>query len=548
MRHPDRARSVSPSAQPQFPYATAPAQAESSQPIYDISTALGAELRMRDGVTIFADVFRPFAPGQCFPALVAFSPYTRLLQSTVLPLGQNEAGITEFWVPRGYAHVIVDARGTGDSEGRYDLLGPDEQRDLCEVIEWVAGQPWCNGSVGMVGCSYFAMVQLLAAVNRPPSLKAIFPYDGATDPYREFYARGGAPTANWFSWLSQVGMLNLRGSRVPDPSGIVDHARSHLRHEHAIYDTYWQERSAEPRLGDIDIPTYFGCDWNFQDLHLRGAFEGWERVGDVPKRLLIGPRPEPFRVYSAYHGEALRWYDCWLKELDTGVMDGDPIQLYIPGRDVWRGEREWPLARTQWRDFYLGSGVDAAAGTLGDQPGPDESRTWRFDPHSYDTIEGKPCLAYRSAPFDRATEMTGHVALYLYLASTARDTDVYARLHDEAPDGTTRLLCKGALRASHRRLDETRSVPWRPYHSHLTEEYMEPGNPEELAVELWPMSNLFHPGHRVRLEIASSDSTFFSKFGIIHRTPPVLLPEATNTVLTGSAYPSRLLLPVIPDD
>ncbi|HEY4097794.1 MAG TPA: CocE/NonD family hydrolase [Baekduia sp.] len=547
MRHPDVSRTANPPSRPQFPFAEPPAQRERSEPRYDTVAALGTELRMRDGVTLFADVFRPYARGERFPALIAFSPYTRLLQSSNLPLGQNEAGITEFWVPRGYAHVIVEARGTGDSEGRYDLLGAAEQRDLCETIEWVAQQPWCDGNVGMVGCSYFAMTQLLAAMHRPPSLKAIFPYDGATDLYREFYTRGGAPTSLWFSWLSQVAGLNIRGSRVPDPSGIVEHARTHLRHEHPLYDDYWRERVAEPRLQDIDIPAYFGCEWSFQELHLRGAFEGWERTGAIPKRLLIGPKPEPYRIYSAYHGEALRWYDHWLKGLDTGIMEGDPIQLYIPGRDEWRGEREWPLARTEWQTLYLGGpGDGAAAGTLADEPGDDRSRSWRFDPHRHEVLAGQPCLTYRSAPFERDVEVTGPLALHLHLASTATDTDIYARVHDEAPDGSSRFLCKGALRASHRRQDPERSTPERPYHDHLAEEPLEPGEVYELALEIWPTSNVFAAGHRVRLEVASSDTAFLSIHGIVHQAPPVFLPDATNTVLEGRSHPSRLLLPTIP--
>src|SRR5262245_18815494 len=123
MRHADFSRSANPPTRPQFPFASPPAQRELSEPTYDTVTNADVELRMRDGSKLLAGVFRPYAPGRRFPALIAFSPYTKILQSTVLPLGQNEAGITEFWVPRGYAHVIVDARGTGDSEGVYDLLG-----------------------------------------------------------------------------------------------------------------------------------------------------------------------------------------------------------------------------------------------------------------------------------------------------------------------------------------------------------------------------------------------------------------------------------------
>jgi predicted acyl esterase len=539
--HPDPARSVNPPTRPQYPFDEPPTARERSEPTYPVTAELGVEIPAPDGVRLMADVFRPYAPGRRFPALVAYSPYTRLLQSTVLPSGQNEAGITEFWVPRGYVHVIVDARGTGDSEGVYDLLGPTEQRDVCEVIEWAAVQPWCDGNVGMVGCSYFAMIQLLAAIHRPPSLKAIFPYDGATDLYREFYSRGGAPTALWFAWLSQVAGHNIRGSRLPDPSGIVEHARSHLRHEHPTLDDYWLERSACPRLGEIDVPAYFGCEWSFQELHLRGAFEGWERTGAIPKRLLIGPRPEPYRVYAAYHGEALRWYDQWLKGMDTGVMEGAPIRLYDPATGTWRGEEEWPLARTRWQTLFL-SAADGD-GALTDEAGSGDELSWRFDPHSHDLIAGRPCLTYRSEPFAGDVEVTGHVALHLDFSTTGTDADVYARLYDEAPDGTAHFLCKGALRASHRGLDDARSTETRPYHHHRAEEPVAAGEVVELAVELWPTCNTFRAGHRVRLEIAASDTAFSSIHGIVHQTQPVQLPDATHSVHHGR---SRLLLPTIP--
>lgn len=545
MRHPDSLRSVDPAAYPQYPFDRPPPSREASPPRYDVVSELGVPIGMRDDVKLYADVFRPYAPGQSFPALIAFSPYTRLLQSSVVRLGQNEAGVTEFWVPRGYAHVIVDARGTGDSEGAYDLLGREEQADVVELIEWVAEQSWCNGNVGMVGCSYFAMIQVLVAPHRPPSLKAIFPYDGATDIYREFYTRGGAPSPLWFQWISAICGLNVRGGRIPDPTGIIEHGRAHLRNDHPLVDAYWDERTSESRLERIDVPTYFGCDWTFQDLHLRGAFEGWERTGDIPKRLMIGPAPRPFRIFATYHGEALRWYDQWLKGMDTGVMDGDPIRLFIPGPDLWRGEQEWPLARTEWQSFFL-SGARGLEGRLSREPGPDSSLSWEYDPHSYAILEGRPCLTYRSEPLEAPLEVTGPVALYVHFSSTAGDADVHARLCDEAPNGEVRLLCKGALRVSHRALDPERSRPWQPYHPHDEHRVLPPGETVELAIELWPTSNVFRAGNRIRLEVSSTDNLMRSTQGLVSRMPPVQLPGATNTVLGGGSHPSHLVLPVIP--
>src|SRR5262249_21753204 len=155
-------------------------------PEHGIREELDVRIPMRDGVRLAADVFRPAAPGR-FPALVAISPYTRQLQRTTIVDGQNESGITAFWVPRGYVHVIVDVRGTNESEGDWDHMGPVERDDLVDVIEWVADQPWCDGKVGMSGESYFAWSQLMAASARPPHLAAIFPQCAAVDLYRERY-------------------------------------------------------------------------------------------------------------------------------------------------------------------------------------------------------------------------------------------------------------------------------------------------------------------------------------------------------------------------
>ncbi|MBT5949168.1 MAG: CocE/NonD family hydrolase, partial [Nitrospinaceae bacterium] len=164
---PDRIRHMHPAVWPQWPFNEPPKTRERSEPSYNISSDLDLMLPMRDGVRLATDVYRPRAAGQRFPALISMSPYTRGLQLTEVPIGQNEAGITEFWVPRGYAHVIVDCRGSNDSEGSYDDKAEKEQADYIDLIEWCAEQPWCNGSVGMIGCSYFALVQLLAATHQP---------------------------------------------------------------------------------------------------------------------------------------------------------------------------------------------------------------------------------------------------------------------------------------------------------------------------------------------------------------------------------------------
>jgi len=534
-------RSVNPATQPQFPFDSPPKVPEHSKPIYTIGGEIDVSIPMRDGVKLAADIFRPSAHGQKFPALLAVSPYTRQLQRTVVPSPQNEAGLTEFWVPRGYAHIVVDVRGSNDSEGSWDMMGPKEQQDLFDLVEWIGQQPWCDGNVGMTGCSYFGWSQLMAAEQQPPHLKAIFAFDTAVDLYRDAYFHGGIFCAGWTSfWFTSVRSLNLHGTRLKDPSGMWRHFKSILDLEYPFDGPYYQERLTWTRLNRVQIPVYFVCDWEFYRLHLRGAFEGWEGVGKLPKRMLIGPRPRPFRPLGAYHQEALRWYDHYLKGMDTRVMDGPPIQLYIPGLEHWRGEQEWPLTRTQWREFFLAGEAGKVERKLVDSLGPDGFAAYDYDPSSPEARLGRPKLVYQSEPLDQDVEVTGPLALHLWASSTASDTDWFVSFKDESPDGQVRELTVGSLRASHRELDNSRSKPWRPFHPHTKADPLTPNQAYEFAIELRPTSNLFKTGHRLRLELASCDD----QTNFMWRHEPLVI-AARNTILEGRSYPSRLLLPVI---
>lgn len=496
---------------------------------------------MRDGVRLSLDVHRPRAAGQKFPALLSVSPYTKGLQLTEVPVGQNEAGITEFWVARGYAHVIAECRGSGDSEGSYDDKQEKEQADYIDLIEWCAAQPWCNGSVGMIGCSYFAVSQLLAAIHQPEPLKAIFPYDSYTDMYRHRTTHGGIPhTGFMMTWFSAVANLNLTSGRLADPSGLQEMFSEGLALAHPFDGEHYQKRSPGPYLDRIKIPTYFGCDWSFWWLHLSGVFTGWEGVGDIPKRMLVGPRPLPWRPFGAYHEETLRWYDQWLKGMDTGVMEGPPIQLYIRGEDRWRSEEEWPLKRSDWRRFYLGGSSGGLEGSLSETPGGGGERSYSANPLQPEWRLGKPRLVYRGELVDAPLEITGPLSLHLKAQSTAEDVDWFVALQDEAPDGSVQMVTKGWLRASHREVDGSRSKPGSPWHPHTRSVPLTPGREEMFDIELVPTCNVFQPGHRIRLEIGSSGD-ISNRVGY-HEALPA---KADNTILEGGEG-SYLFAPVIP--
>lgn len=538
--HPYGLRTANPSAWPQYPFNHVPHTPEQSKARYEIHNDWNQTVAVRDGTRLLFDVYRPNMPGEKFPALCSFSPYTRQLQRDSATIGQNEAGITEFWVPRGYAHVIVDVRGTNGSEGKWDHWGPQEQQDIVEIIEWVARQPWCTGKVGMMGCSYFAMTQNLAAERQPPSLAAIFPYDAGTDLYRNFYFTGGIPNDGFARiWFSDVTFLNFHSGRNPNTAALTEHFETVLGLKYPLDGPYYWERSAWPNLDKIKIPAYFGCDWKFYDSHLRGSFDAWQGTGDIIKRMLIGPKSFPRRPFAAYHMEALRWYDHFLKGMDTGVLEGGPIHIWIEGEDLWRDEYEWPLARTKWTEFYLGG--KPGSGTLTDTPPLDGEQTLSYDPAGERWIWGEPHWVYRSEPLDQDLEITGPIQLNLVMASTAEDTDWIVILQDEAPDGTIRELSRGWLRSSHRATDPEKSRPNQPWHPHNGIELLSPNAPEELAIEIISTSNLFVQGHRIRLELANCDSLVQNNFWY-RRTLPI---AAQNTILQGRGK-SRLILPVIP--
>lgn len=535
-------RAVNPSAWPQYPYDEEPTSPEISSPEYETHNDWNRTLRMRDGVELLIDIYRPVAPSSKVPALCSFSPYTRQLQRDSAPIGQNEAGITEFWVPRGYAHVIVDVRGSNGSGGSYDMWGPEEQADLAEVVEWVAAQPWCNGNVGMMGCSYFGMTQNLAAEQQPPSLKAIFPYDAMLDIYRDAYVPGGIPHDGFQRiWFSDIQWLNHFGGRNPNTAAMDRHFSTVLSGEYPLDGKYYQERSALTNISKLEIPAYFGCHWTFTQLHLRGSFQAWQLAPRQNKRMLIGPHPRPQRLFANYHGEALRWYDHWLKGYDTGVLEGDPIHLWIPGDDSWRDEQEWPLARTVWTDFWL-EGNAAQGGALVDSAASPGTAEMEYDPSDEKAwLMGEPRLTYRTTEFSAPTEVTGPIQLDLSFASSAIDTDWIAILSDEAPDGSSRELTRGWLRSSHRKIDPAKSLPNMPWHTHDEPQPLVPGEEAEIAIEIIPTSNVFQPGHRLRLQLANCDSIVTNNFWF-KRTLPI---AARNTVIHGPGK-SRIRLPIIP--
>lgn len=543
---------------------------------------------MRDGAHVAVDVFRPDAQGK-FPALLAMSPYGKGIQSMSIahqpdssPIHHTpiEAGNPEYLASRGYAHVIADVRGTGQSEGEYlGWMSNQEARDGYDLVEWIAAQPWCDGNVGMVGISYFGTVQLIVAAEQPPHLKAIMPWNAPADFYRESTHHGGIlqmffhylyvqricaekSTSVTVKKLTRNELRRLVAKLKSDPDiqinpeifTFVDNPGK----APCFFDIlanpldgpYYRERSPYTMYERIKIPFYARSGWwAYAHMHLVGAFRNYNGI-NAPKKLEIdAPIVEKRPLPDEYNAEVLRWYDHWLKGVNTGIMDESPIRFFVNGTGEWRRESEWPLARTEWTKFYLrrweelSTDPEDAAGkpdVFVQQP-PDETAALRS-------------VQYSSGRLTEDLEITGPAAFYLYASIDQSDTNWIVSLRDVAPGGKQVELTKGFLKASHRALDAGLSTPHTPYHPHVDPEPVVPGRICEYAIALAPLSNVFKVGHRIKLVISCMDHARARDYDLapesLGRThSPWHLCSSKTTlheVFHDADNPSHLLLPVIP--
>lgn len=538
---------------------------------------------MRDGVELSVDVFRPSSQTPV-PVLVAMSPYGKDVQSLPVPpqvptspvySRQIEAGSPEYFVDHGYVHLIADVRGIGASGDVYrGWMSRDEGDDGYDLVEWAAAQPWSDGNVGMVGVSYFGTIQLHVAATRPPHLKAIMPWNAPADFYRESTHHGGIlhsfylylyttpirgrASSELVETLSEVDLADLKSrlavdadlrmypdlynlvrnpDRVPNLFDVI---------AHEFDGRYYWERSAYTKYHEIDIPAYCASGWwAYAHMHLRGAFQNYQGL-DVPKKLYIESRVEaPAPMDDEYNAEVVRWYDHWLKGIATGIMEEPPIRLHV--RNVGdRFEQEWPLARTAWTPYFL-----RRFGELDVEPERVVGRPDVFVQQPVEETSVVATLEYSTAPLPVDTEVIGPIALTFFADIDQEDTNWLVAVSDVAPDGDVVELSRGFLKASHRAVDEARSMPWEPFHPHLTRDPVVPGEVVEYKIGLAPIANLFLRGHRIRLTFAAMDHQFWpppnAELGLGH-TPWHVCSSKTvmHRIYHDDANPSRLVIPVVP--
>ena len=552
------------------------------------------KIQMRDGVTLYADVYRPVADGK-YPVLVSRTPYgtERFPSAYEEPL---------FFARRGYVFVYQDVRGRHESEGRWEPFRNDIE-DGYDTVEWAAKQSWSNGKVGMQGHSYGGHVQWRAAMAKPPHLVTIFPLVASTSLYHNWVTLNGAwRLAFNFGWgpvrqesriMQNTGIHT--GKDAPE-SQRYDKVISSLpligmqellgRHaqfytdwiRHPDYDDYWKAINVEEVFDNIATPVHTHGGW--YDIFLQGTLNGYvgmSKSSKAPLRmnhLVVGPWEHgvsqktgdlDFGPEARVEREVfeLRWFDYWLKGIDNGLASEPPVKIFVMGRNEWRLENEYPLARTQYRKMYLSSSgrANTASGNgvlsweaPGDQSAPDR---YDYDPaNPVPSTGGANCcgtptlsgprdqrpiesradvLVYTSAPLAQDFEVTGPVKVILYASSDAPDTDFVAKLIDVYPDGRAINVCEGILRARYRE-GTARPQP------------LQPGTVYPLAIDLVGTSNAFLKGHRIRLDVTSSHFPQFDRnpntgkpFGVSAETR-----IARQTIHHTVAHPSHVLLPVIP--
>jgi uncharacterized protein len=566
-------------------------------------------MKTRDGVTLRADVYRPDAAGR-FPVLLSRLPYDKN--------GRRRPGDIDVFVEHGYVVIFQDTRGRFASDGDeyYPLIW--EAQDGHDAVEWAAALPYSNGRVGTMGQSYLGATQYLLAPTRPPHLVASFPASAAADFHQCWvYHTGGAFELGWqvpYAILMARDSIARRGltstllpelerllAPAPTPwappiseeayrrlpltswaellAPVAPYFADYLHHP---ADGPTWDVNLEPRHGEIATPMYHVTSWydiflhgglaNFTGLRQRAATEAARRA----QKLLVGPWAHLFPYTSPtstgtgdidfgpaalidLHQVQLRWFDHFLKGVDTGILDEPPVKLFVMGENRWRDEHEWPLARTRYTPYYL-HGAGAAKGARGDgtlspaAPGDEPADHFTYDPAdpvptrggntlilAMGVMDQRPVearddvLVYTTEPMTAPLEVTGPVTATLYAASTAPDTDFTAKLVDVHPDGFARNLADGIVRARYR---ESLTAP-RP---------LTPGEVTKLTIDLWATSHVFLPGHRLRLEIASSNFPRFDRNLNTGEDPATgtRWQTARQTVFHDARHPSHVTLPVIP--
>jgi len=551
-----------------------------SSPDLPLRIEFNRRVRMRDGVELSADVYRPDVQGR-FPVIINRTPYTKTSSGTLT--------LAKYFVSHGYVFVAMDVRGRGDSDGKFAPYVNDGQ-DGYDAIEWCAVQEWATGKVGTVGGSYNGRIQWLAAVKQPPHLTAMIVLVTPSDPFVEWPT--GQPLPMDISWYHFTAGHVLQNMEAVDwkklylhlPLLTMDEATGRPNPlwkeevEHSKLDSWWEPQRYQNKYEQVRVPVLGISGWyddeqvgtplNFIGMTTKGADEKLRRS----QKMLMGPWPHAINS-TAKLGEVdfgatavidmnacwLRWFDYWLKGIDNGVMNESPVRIFVMGQNAWRNENEWPIARTRWTKYYLHSNGHANT-LLGDgtlsaaEPATEPPDKYTYDPANpvpfitdasfaqiggpddYRQIEQRnDVLVYTSELLTEDVEVCGPIKVRLSAASSARDTDFMAKLIDVWPSGYAQRLIDGMVRA---RFREGMDKPF----------LIEPGRAYVYDLDLWNTCQMYQKGHRIRLEISSSA---FPKYDRNLNTGEALgkttrMQAAEQKIYHDREHLSYVVLPIVP--
>jgi len=502
---------------------------------------------MRDGTRLACDIYRPDGPGR-FPCLMVRTPYNK---------NGFDRAEAERYVRRGYVLCVVDARGTGGSEGEYTYYNiPQGEHDGADIVEWLAARPYSDGRVGTFGGSALGAYQLLTAADRPPALRAMFVEVPPVNFYHDNWFVGGVlEMASRVGWLEGMTANIAPAAALGEVDGELDPNGERMRRRvalsrlklrdaralagrsptpqdwyvqmrrHTEFDDSWRTYDHTAIAAECDIPTTYLAVW--YDHFVRGTCEAY-RLHRGPKQLLLTPGQQGTHGPHADldRSEArLRWFDYHLKGIDNGVMAEPPVKAFLMGREEWVSFDGWPPEHAI-RAMALSEGgrlVEPASARpfedtyVHDPDDPLPSIDSPLDIRQYESR----ALTYTSEPLSEELVVVGTPTVRLLFRSSSSDAHVMLRLADVFPDGRSRQVTFGRLRAAHREGHE-RAVP------------LPPGRTVRLTIPMWPTANAFQPGHRIRLVIAGSDAPRCEVY-----------PERSDNAVLGTAEETSVLeLPV----
>jgi uncharacterized protein len=560
---------------------------------YSVTVEHNATATMRDGTKLRADIYRPKAEGK-FPVLLVRTPYDKTQE---MEFGVRAAA-------RGYVVVAQDVRGRFQSEGDWYPFKYESQ-DGYDTVEWAAALPYANGKVGMFGGSYVGATQYLAAIAKPPHLAGICPNVTASN-YHDGWTYQGGAFEEWFneSWSTGLAMNTMQrrvqsGQKAvawtqklplttypvleaPSAEGLAPYFADWLAHPN--YDEYWKQWSIEDHYAQIQVPVFSLGAW--YDIFLGGTLRNYARLkkeaGTEEARrgqklmVFVGGHAggsDDRKVGAVDFGEKLpfdlnevmlSWYDALLKG-GTGAASAEkPVRIFVMGKNEWREEDDWPLARAKNTRYYLHSGGAASSasgdGTLSTTtPEAEKADQFTYDPNdAVPTLGGPLCcgpfppaglgpqdqskaearhdvLVFTTPALASDLEVTGPVSLDLYVSSSAVDTDFTGKLVDVWPNGFAQNLTEGILRLRYR---DSQEKP----------ELAKAGETYHVTVNLWATSNVFLAGHKLRLEVSSSNFPRFDRNLNTgeEQAGATRMSKATNVIYHDKGHPSALVLPLVP--